>query len=101
MLFLSQPVGTGFSYSDAQPGSFDPITGAFENVTEGGPPTGRWPVIDPTELDTTDLAAVAAWHILQAFFSALPQLAPDTTSQELTVSKEFNLWTQSYGGHYG
>lgn len=100
MLFLSQPVGTGFSYSEEAPGSFDNITGSFMNVTAGGPPIGRWPVIDPTQLDTSDLAAVAAWHILQGFLSALPQLSPETTSDELTT-KQFNLWTESYGGHYG
>lgn len=43
-------------------------------------------------LDTTDLAAVAAWHTLQGFYSALPQLDSDVKS------KSFNLWTESYGG---
>ena len=42
--------------------------------------------------DTTDLAAAAAWEVLQAFYSALPQL--DSKVQ----STKFNLWTESYGG---
>lgn len=95
LLFLSQPVGTGFSYADEEAGSFDNITGAFANVTVGGPATGRWPVVDPTILDTTGLAAVAAYHVLQGFYSALPQLDAGVDS------KVFNLWTESYGGHYG
>ncbi|KAI9708649.1 MAG: hypothetical protein M1820_003867 [Bogoriella megaspora] len=94
LLFLSQPVGTGFSYSEEEVGSFNNYTGAFENDTLGSD-YGRYPVIDPTVLDTTDLAAVAAYHILQGFVDALPQL------DNGVKSKEFNLWTESYGGHYG
>ena len=54
-----------------------------------------YPVINATAIDTTDLAAMAAWHILQGFYSGLPQLDSKVTS------KAFNLWTESYGGHYG
>lgn len=46
-------------------------------------------------IDTTNLAAVAAWEALQGFYSALPQLDSEVKS------KSFNLWTESYGGHYG
>ena len=47
-------------------------------------------------MDTTDLAAVAAYHVLQGFLSNLPQL-----DNGIDESKQFNLWTESYGGHYG
>ena len=70
------------------------VTGSFENSSFAGV-TGRYPVINATALDTTDLSAVAAWHVLQGFIGALPQLDAKITS------KEFNLWTESYGGHYG
>jgi hypothetical protein len=70
------------------------VTGSFQNSSEGGE-KGRFPVFDPFRYDTTDLAAVAAWEILQGFYSALPQL------DSKVKSKEFNLWTESYGGHYG
>lgn len=45
--------------------------------------------------DTTELAAMAAWEVLQGFYSALPQLSSKVQSTE------FNLMTESYGGHYG
>ena len=93
MLFLSQPLGVGFSYSEEEAGSFNPYTGEQENSSYGV--TGEWPVINATELSTTDLAAVATWHVLQGFLSALPQL------DGKVANKTFNLWTESYGGHYG
>lgn len=45
--------------------------------------------------DSTKIAAVGTWEILQAFLAELPTL--DSTIKNLT----FNLWTESYGGHYG
>lgn len=56
---------------------------------------GNYPVINASAIDTTELAAIATWHILQGFLGNLPQLDPDIQS------REFNLWTESYGGHYG
>ena len=38
----------------------------------------------------------AAWHVLQGFLSGV-----DCLGAEIGKSKEFNLWTESYGGHYG
>ncbi|KAI4188141.1 MAG: hypothetical protein L6R41_002327 [Letrouitia leprolyta] len=95
MLFISQPLGVGFSYSESEPGTLNPFTGEVENSTYGV--DGRWPVINATELDTTDLSAVATWHVLQGFLANLPQL----DSKLGTGTKTFNLWTESYGGHYG
>jgi len=94
MLFISQPVGTGFSYGTEGEGSFANITGSYQN-TSYAPATGRWPVVDASILDTTDAAAVAAYHVLQGFFGGVDQLDVHVDS------KEFNLWTESYGGHYG
>jgi carboxypeptidase C (cathepsin A) len=94
MLFLSQPIGVGFSYGGEEVGSLNTYTEVVENASYAGP-QGRYPTINATELDTTELAAVAAWHVLQGFLGALPQLDSPITS------KIFNLWTESYGGHYG
>ncbi|KAL8243701.1 hypothetical protein R6Q59_009959 [Mikania micrantha] len=94
MLFLSQPIGTGFSYSGQAPGSVEPIFDEVLNASQA-PPNGRYPTFDPYKLDTTDLAAVAAWEVIQAFYEILPSLDSNVTS------KVFNLATESYGGHYG
>lgn len=91
MLFLSQPVGVGFSYSGKEPGSISNITGAYQP----DPVDGRYPTINASAIDTTDLAAMAAWEVIQGFYSMLPQLDSNVS---LT---EFNLATESYGGHYG
>lgn len=93
LLFLSQPLGTGFSYGSESNGSLSEL-GTFEN-SSFGPVDGRYPIVNATALDTTDLAAVAAWHVIQGFLGGLPQLDGEIQS------KEFNLWTESYGGHYG
>lgn len=93
MLFLSQPLGVGFSYAEEAPGSYSPETPDFLNATQA-PPTGRWPVGNNTEVDTSDLAAIAAWEVIQAFYSGLPQLSSNVTS------REFNLATESYGGKH-
>ena len=94
LLFISQPLGVGFSYSEEEAGSINPYTGVVENASFAGV-QGRFPVINATAIDTTDLAAIATWHVLQGFLSALPQLDSGV------ASKTFNLWTESYGGHYG
>ena len=98
MLFISQPVGVGFSYAEEQLGSINPYTNEIEPASFATP-DGRWPEINATSVDTTDLAAIATWHVLQGFLSALPQL--DATLGSSEVGKTFNLWTESYGGHYG
>ncbi|KAI9741774.1 MAG: hypothetical protein M1834_000160 [Cirrosporium novae-zelandiae] len=69
LLFISQPIGVGFSYADSGNGT---------NVT-----------------DTTPHSAKAAWTIIQAFFSGLSEFDPSIKS------KQFNLFTESYGGHFG
>ncbi|KAJ6117341.1 Peptidase S10 serine carboxypeptidase [Penicillium capsulatum] len=86
VLFLSQPVGVGFSYADK-------TTGPLLNTTDET--FGRWPVINATKIDTTELAAKATWEVLQGFLGGLGKL------DSKIKSKSFNLWTESYGGHWG
>ncbi|KAI9747123.1 MAG: hypothetical protein M1835_002213, partial [Candelina submexicana] len=94
MLFLSQPVGVGFSYGSEEAGTRNNITGDFQNSTIGGI-DGRYAVINASAVSTTELAAIATWEVLQGFYSVLPQLDSNVTSTD------FHLWTESYGGHYG
>ncbi|TPX21132.1 hypothetical protein DIZ76_015085 [Coccidioides immitis] len=94
LLFLSQPVGVGFSYEKKQVGSMNNFTESIEPPEVNGI-TGRWPKITPSKIETTKQAAKATWNVVQAFYKALPRLDGKITS------KSFNLWTESYGGHYG
>lgn len=94
MLFLSQPIQVGFSYADEIVGYEDdsgyPVATNYSNAT------GRWPgQPNPYAYDTSEASAAGTWHILQAFLSLLPTLDSGVTS------RKFNLWTESYGGHYG
>lgn len=92
MLYLSQPVGVGFSYETAEIGRYN--GSVFLNATQARP-NGRYSLVDPDTTNTTDAAAVGAWHILQAFLELSTNLDADITN------RTFNLWTESYGGHYG
>ncbi len=71
MLFLSQPVGVGFSYETTSTDS-----------------NGRYSVVDPNTTNTTHAAAVGAWHILQAFLDLSPKLDPNIKDYT------FNLYTE-------
>ncbi|KAJ5677420.1 Peptidase S10 serine carboxypeptidase [Penicillium maclennaniae] len=84
----------GFSYSEKGDGSLNPLTGSFEDASFAGV-QGRYPVINASLIDTTNLAAKATWEVLQGFLGGLPKL------DSKIKSKSFNLWTESYGGHYG
>ncbi|EMD59428.1 hypothetical protein GGP41_009286 [Bipolaris sorokiniana] len=102
MLYISQPVGTGFSYQAEGVGAFSAYPGDFiPNVTDSDS-SGVWPILDPLNrgtIDTTDLAAVGVWHVLQALFATIPKF--DAKIGPVNASREFNLATESYGGHYG
>ncbi|KAJ2987934.1 hypothetical protein NUW58_g4241 [Xylaria curta] len=92
MLFLSQPIGVGFSYETKVVGVVDEKTGLPRNSSH---PDGRYSDVNPYRYDTTQLAAVSTWEVLQALLEELPRL------DKRVKSRSFNLWTESYGGHYG
>lgn len=60
MLYIDQPIGTGFSYGT-------------------------------DDVSSTAQAAPYVWKLLQAFLTQFPQYE----------SREFGVFTESYGGHYG
>lgn len=94
LLFLSQPIQVGFSYATEVVGYEDNSTG-YPVAASGENVTGRWPSGDPYRFDTTDKAAAGTWNILQGFLANLDTLDSNVKS------RTFNLWTESYGGHYG
>jgi len=99
MLYISQPVGTGFSYQKQGVGSVNPWSSDFHYNSTEWPATGRYPILEPLNegtIDTTDLAAMATFHVLQALLNTIPKF--DT---KIGTPKDFNLFTESYGGHYG
>lgn len=60
MLYVDQPIGTGFSYGD-------------------------------DEVTSTVTAAPYVWTLIQAFYTQFPQYE----------NRNFGIFTESYGGHYG
>ncbi|CAJ2504734.1 Uu.00g121280.m01.CDS01 [Anthostomella pinea] len=91
ILFLSQPVGVGFSYQDEVIGT---VNGSGLPATSTQP-DGRYGWADASHINTTKTAAIGVWAVLQALIQDLPIM--DHTVQ----SRTFNLWTESYGGHWG
>lgn len=57
MLFLSQPVGTGFSYQDIKNGTYDDWAGVFLNTSLASP-SGTWPTLVPANLGEVDSESV-------------------------------------------
>ena len=95
LLFLSQPIGVGFSYESTEVGYWDEDSRNVTLQPIEGQNEGRHSVVDPETTDTTYLAAIGAWEVLQAFYWNLPKLDMEVKN------RTFNLWTESYGGHYG
>ncbi|KPI40802.1 Carboxypeptidase-like protein [Cyphellophora attinorum] len=91
LLFITQPVGVGFSHGFLEELSIpDPTDASGKRTLEG-----RIANADFVNLNTTELAADDMWAAMQAFYAALPEMAPRVKS------KTFHMGTQSYGGHWG
>lgn len=98
LLFIDQPVQTGFSYSTTTPGYVSLEDGSIVVAQDGICPSyngtcGTYS--DPNDLIgipvSTSAAASAFYATLQGFIGAFPQYAREG----------FHFATESYGGHYG
>lgn len=122
MLFIDQPNQVGYSFDTATNASLDLLAGeVFEPPM---PPTaglpqymylnGTFGTASSNEstpwsntANTTEIAAQATWHFLQAWLSAFPQYNPAVRPNASTPetmpngTAGVNLFTESYGGKYG
>ncbi|KAL6820407.1 Alpha/Beta hydrolase protein [Trichoderma sp. SZMC 28015] len=108
MLYIEQPVGTGFSYSRLVNGTLDVLKTdenggpVFTPLEEGEelPVTNATVLaatLDSRGLDTTQnttaQAARSLWQFAQIWFQEFPEYK--------TKNKEISLWSTSYGGIWG
>ncbi|KAK8102784.1 hypothetical protein PG984_015930 [Apiospora sp. TS-2023a] len=97
LLYIDQPVQTGFSYDVATPGVMDMITGqiypaeSWEGTLNYTAYKGTFSSQDSSKMvNTTAVAAEAIWEFLQVWMSEFPDYRRDKIS----------VWSESYGGHY-
>lgn len=114
LLFIDQPTQVGFSYDRVTNGSWD-----LFSDTISYPPTGT-PNGQPSytflngsfssgnqmsTANTSNIAAQATWHMLQAFLGTFPQYNSGNRTTDVNAARTapigVNLFAESYGGHYG
>ncbi|PGH01607.1 hypothetical protein GX51_05172 [Blastomyces parvus] len=98
MLYVDQPVQTGFSYDNVTEGVMDLITG---EILPGGKPNGTRiagnfssQLLQQTA-NTTENAAKQFWYFLQAWTGSFDKYKAGRKNSSI------NIWTESYGGRYG
>ncbi|KAI9652132.1 MAG: hypothetical protein M1829_001837 [Trizodia sp. TS-e1964] len=99
MLYIDQPLQSGFSYDVPTNGSFDIF---INTITPGVSPAdlvganftrlpGTFPsLFNNATSNTTYNAAQALWHITQTWLTDFPQYKPK--------NNKLSIWAQSYGG---
>lgn len=98
MLFIDEPTGTGFSYSNAVP-AYTSASGNLVRLPDATCPDyaaglacGTYSEADLLATANSTLAAAPRfWRTLQGFTGAFPQYSREG----------FHFATESYGGHYG
>ncbi|KAH8672536.1 Alpha/Beta hydrolase protein [Tricladium varicosporioides] len=104
MLYIDQPNQVGFSYDTPTNGSLDLLTSNLytpPQVLPSSQPSftflnGTFSSLKTSNTaNTTEIAAMAIWHMLQGFLGAFPQYRPNSTAVGV------HLFAESYGGKYG
>lgn len=115
IIYIDQPAQVGFSYDVTSNGSLNLITNQIQvppgNLPSNQPPStflnGTFASNNQNQTaNTTEIAAHAAWHLLQGFLGVFPRYNPalygngsHSTSNSVPVG--VNLFAESYGGKYG
>lgn len=109
MLYIDQPVQTGFSYDTLHNGTLDelftPFFAQLSDFKNGVVPENTLTTLagtfysesNSTSANTTMQASRALWHFLQTWTSDFPEYKSNINQGRDTLS----IWGESYGGHYG
>ncbi|RDL39645.1 uncharacterized protein BP5553_03985 [Venustampulla echinocandica] len=104
ILFIDQPNQVGFSYDKPTNGSLDLLTGNLYTPPQVLPNSqpgnlflnGTFSSLNANNTaNTTEIAGMVIWHMLQGFLGAFPQYRPNSTAVGV------HLFAESYGGKYG
>jgi hypothetical protein len=96
MLYIDQPIQTGYSYNTPVNGKLDLLTGQFAPLTSQSDSvltnlTTVAATMSPQDVNgtvsTTGLAARTMWQFAQVWFQDFPEYA--------ATGKEINMWTYS------
>ncbi|KAF4444415.1 hypothetical protein F53441_11140 [Fusarium austroafricanum] len=101
MLYIDQPVGTGFSYVDLVNGTINTLTQEFTPIKNGKVPKTNTTFLQatvnaesPETLPKTTMSgARTLYAFAQVWFNEFPKWQ--------TSNDRISLWTSSYGGFYG
>jgi carboxypeptidase C (cathepsin A) len=104
MLYIDQPVQTGFSYDALINGTLDQIKSPFvykpNNFSTGIPQTnltfmtGTFASMNPSAAPNTTIASARTmYHFMQAWMQDFPKYK--------SKDNKFSIWGESYDGHYG
>ncbi|APA11179.1 hypothetical protein SS1G_11382 [Sclerotinia sclerotiorum 1980 UF-70] len=105
MLYIDQPNQVGFSYDTPTNCSLDLLTTDLYTPQQTRPNSqpadtflnGTFSSLNVNNTaNTTHIAGMAIWHMLQGFLGAFPQYAPNNKS-----AMNIHLFAESYGGKYG
>ncbi|KAH7342924.1 Alpha/Beta hydrolase protein [Rhexocercosporidium sp. MPI-PUGE-AT-0058] len=105
MLFIDQPNQVGFSYDTPTNGSIDLLTSDLytppQVLPNSQPATtflnGTFSSLNVNNTaNTTEIAGMVIWHMLQGFLGAFPEYGPNSST-----TMGVHLFAESYGGKYG